>query len=625
MLKTLRTNTKWVMITVAVCFVGMMVFAWGMDLAGRSGGKAGMVGKINGRDISYEYYNSLVQQRRSAMGDNQPMTFDMERRLHEEVWNEIVMQVLVQQEIEKRKISFTDNELVSFMVSNPVQGAAQAPIFQDENGSFSPQKYRDFILNRENLNNPQTSELIRYVEEQAKGTLPVMKLQQQVAGNVVITEPQVRERWLAENEQRRVEFVYYPAARLFPAENPVDPKDVEAYYNAHKNEFKEDEQRSLNFVFFRLAPTAQDSAAVLDKVRTVADRAKTGEDFAELANAYSEDPGNVDPQGKANGGDLGFVRRGMMVKEFEDVAFSLSPGQVSDPFMTRFGYHIVKVDSVKTGPVEGKRGAQEVTEVKARHILLKIEPTVKTREQVETSVRQFIEAASKKGADFNALAKAQNLDVITTPLFKKDDAFIPYLGGSVSMLASRAFNAKKGEVLPQYQVDSGFYALKVAEIKPAGIRSLEDVRGQVENRVRMEAGAKLAAERAGNLLQALQSGTPLAQAAAADSSVTGGVRSELVTKAGNVPGLGVSNPLVGKVFTIDTIGGNTGVVTTETGAGIAVLQEKLTVDEARYQADRDQLRQRLEAELQNELISRFLENLREQAKIVDHRSQIFTM
>lgn len=627
MLKTLRTSTKWVMITVAVCFVGMMVFAWGMDIAGNRGAKAGIVGTINDREIPYDFYNNLVQQRRSTMGTNQPMTLDMERRLHDEVWNEIVMQTLVQQEIEKRKINYTDKELVAFMVSSPVQGATQAPMFQNPDGSFSNEKYREFIMNRENLKNPQAAELIRYIEEQAKNSLPIMKLQQQLAGNIVVTEPQVHERWLMENEQRRIEFVFIPSMSMFPAENPVDPKDAEAYYNAHKDEFKEDEQRALDFVFFPLAPTAQDSAAVQDKLRLVVDRAKTGEDFAELANSYSEDPGNADPQGKANGGDLGFIRRGMMVKEFEDVAFSLKPGEVSAPFATRFGYHIVKVDSVKYGAPEGaaKKAPQEVTEVRARHILIKIEPSVKTRELVSNNVKRFAETVGKKGADFAEISKAQKLDVIRTPLFKKDDGYIPYLGGNISMLAARAFHAKKGEVLPQYQVDAGFYVLQVADIKPAGVRALADVKSLVENKVRLVSGSKLAAERAAKLLQQIQTGMPLMQAAQADSALTGGARSELVTRAGNVPGLGVESPLVGKVFVLNNPGENTGVVTTEAGAGIAVLQEKLPVEDSRYQAEKAQTRQRMMGELQNEVIGQYLENLKKQAKIVDNRSQLFTM
>jgi len=631
MLKTLRTSTKWIMITVAVCFVGMMVFAWGMDIAGNRGMKSGVIGKINGREIQYDHYNSLISQRRSQMSQTQTVTLDAERRLHEEVWNEIVVQTLIDQEIHKRKIGYTDKELVAFMVGNPVQGVEQAPMFQNSDGTFSPDKYRSFILDRENLKNPQTAQLIHYIEDQARNSLPIMKLQQQLAGNITVTEPQARERWLMENEQRRIEFVFIPANRMYPQEQAVEAKDAEAYYNAHKDEFREEEQRSLDFAFFQLAPTAKDSTDVLDRAKQVAQRAKQGENFAELANGFSEDPGNVDPQGKANGGDLGFIRRGMMVKEFEDAAFSLKPGEISDPVLTRFGYHIIKVDSLKYGDAVAEAGKKvktaprEVTEVKASHILLKLEPSAQTREQVENTVKRFAEEVSKKGADFAGAAKSHSVDIVRTPLFKKDDTYIPYIGGSVSFLVQRAFKAKQGEILPQHQVDSGFFVVKVAEAKPAGIRPLADVRSLVESRVRQEAGRKLASELASNILQKMQSGQTLQQAVQADSVKTGGIRVELVTRAGNVTGLGVRSPLVGKAFTLESAGQNTGVVVTETGAGIAVLLEKIPVDEIRYNAERDQIRQRIASELQNEIVSQYLDNLKKQAKIVDQRSQIFTM
>jgi peptidyl-prolyl cis-trans isomerase D len=631
MLKTLRTSTKWIMITVSVCFVGMMVFAWGMDIAGNRGMKAGVIAKINGREISYDFYNSLVAQRRSQMSQSQSVTMDAERRIHEEVWNELVTQTLIAQEIQKKKIGYTDKELLNYMITNPVQGVEQAPLFQNPDGTFSSDKYKSFILDRENLKNPQTAPLIRYIEDQAKNALPLMKLQQQLVGNITVTEPQARDRWLMENEQRRIEFVFIPASKMFTPEQPVDAKEVEAYYSAHKEDFREEEQRSLDFAFFRLAASASDSTDVLEKAKKLVQRARQGEDFAELANGFSEDPGNTNAEGKSNGGDLGFVRRGMMVKEFEDMAFSLKPGEISDPILTRFGYHVIKVDSLKFGAPTGEAGRkakaapQEVTEVKARHILLKLEPSARTREEVEKNVKRFTEAASQKGADFAGAAKAQGIDIVRTPLFKKADSYIPYIGGSASFLVNRAFDAKLGEVLPQYQVDSGFFVTKVAEVKPAGIRPLVDVRSLVESKVRQADGTKLAAELANSIFQKMQTGMTLQQAAQADSIKTGGARTETVSRSGNVTGIGMRSPLIGKAFSLNAAGENTGVVTTETGAGIAVLLEKIAVDETRYSSERDQMKQRIAGELQNEIISQYLENLKKQAKIIDHRSQIMSL
>jgi parvulin-like peptidyl-prolyl isomerase len=567
--------------------------------------------------------------------DEQRSSYDSERRLHEEIWNEIVMQALIDQEIKKRKISYTDKELVNYMVSSPVQGAFQAPIFQNPDGSFSIEKYKQFIMNPDNLKDPRTAEIIRSIEVQARNSLPIMKLQQMVAGGIVVSDSSVRQRWLQDNEQIRIEFVYLPATRASTNDRPVDPKAVEAYYNEHKNDYKREEMRSLDIVFFPLAPTERDSADVLDRAKVVAERIRKGEDFAELANGYSEDPGNKDQQGKGNGGDLGFITRGRMVKEFEDVAFNLKPGEIGGPFLTRFGYHIVKTDSVKysepappsdkKAKAKAKNTPKEISAVKVRHILFKIEPSTLTRESAENAANRFHDAALKEGADFSTVAQREKLQPERTPLFKKDDQYIPYIGGNCTLLVHRVFGAKSGEVLPRYMVDTGFFVMRVAEVKHAGIPPLPEIRTSVEADCRKQFGEKAAAEFAARILERMKSGMTLQTAAQADTVKTAEIRTETVSRAGSVAGLGIRSPLVARAFSLRTIGENTGVVVTPDGAGIAVLVGKLPLDEARFSSDREQLKQRIESELQNEVISRFLDNLKKSAKITDNRSQIYIL
>lgn len=98
------------------------------------------------------------------------------------------------------------------------------------------------------------------------------------------------------------------------------------------------------------------------KAEDIARRAKAGEDFTALAKEFSDDPS------KDEGGDLGFFGRGQMVKAFEDAAFNLQPGQVSDVVESPFGYHVIKVEERKTNDVEGKPEEQ----VRARHILISV-------------------------------------------------------------------------------------------------------------------------------------------------------------------------------------------------------------------------------------------------------------
>ncbi len=104
-----------------------------------------------------------------------------------------------------------------------------------------------------------------------------------------------------------------------------------------------------------------DSKQTKAKAEEVLKRVRAGEDFAKLAKEFSTDPGNKD-----KGGDLGWFGRGAMVPEFEEAAFKLKPGEVSDLVQTKFGYHIIKLDERKT---ENKNGKPE-EQVHARHILI---------------------------------------------------------------------------------------------------------------------------------------------------------------------------------------------------------------------------------------------------------------
>lgn len=145
-----------------------------------------------------------------------------------------------------------------------------------------------------------------------------------------------------------------------------------------------------------------DTAKTRAKAEDVLKRVRAGEDFGELAKQYSGDPGSKD-----KGGDLGWFKRGQMVKPFEDAAFSLQPGQVSDVIETDFGFHIIKVEEKRTAKDEQGKDAEEVH---ARHILIKNEtgqpsnpfsrplpPREQARQAVEKEKRQkFIDEIAKR-------------------------------------------------------------------------------------------------------------------------------------------------------------------------------------------------------------------------------------
>lgn len=124
----------------------------------------------------------------------------------------------------------------------------------------------------------------------------------------------------------------------------VTDDDINLYYKAHQEEFRTPEMVRARHILIKVDKSASndDKAKARSKAEDILKRIKAGEDFAKLASEFSEDPGS-----KNKGGDLGFSPKGRMVPDFEKVAFSLKPGEVSDIVETPFGFHIIKVEEKK--------------------------------------------------------------------------------------------------------------------------------------------------------------------------------------------------------------------------------------------------------------------------------------
>lgn len=120
----------------------------------------------------------------------------------------------------------------------------------------------------------------------------------------------------------------------------VTPQDIERYYKEHEDEFTHPEQVRVRHIFLPLSPaaSADEEKEVIAVIEDIRRRALAGEDFAVLADTYSQGPG------AGQGGDLGYFKKGQMAPEIENVAFSLKPGEISQPFRTGAGVHLLKVE-----------------------------------------------------------------------------------------------------------------------------------------------------------------------------------------------------------------------------------------------------------------------------------------
>ena len=160
----------------------------------------------------------------------------------------------------------------------------------------------------------------------------------------------------------------------------VTDKDVDEYYKNHPKEFEKPETVKARHILigFKGDMTEDQKKELRKKADDVLKKAKGGEDFAQLASEYSDDPGS-----KTKGGELGYFPKGNMVPEFENAAFNLKPGEISNVIETPYGYHIIKVEDKKAGEMPAFDSIKEQVRVKA------------TQDAEQKKINEFIEKAKK--------------------------------------------------------------------------------------------------------------------------------------------------------------------------------------------------------------------------------------
>ncbi|HET7273873.1 MAG TPA: peptidylprolyl isomerase [Longimicrobiaceae bacterium] len=213
-------------------------------------------------------------------------------------------------------------------------------------------------------------------------------------------------------------------------------------------------------------PTDSAMAEARDTADSVLRQLIDGGDFAVLARRYSDDPGT-----REHGGDLGWFKRGRMVKEFEEVAFALAPGQTSPVVETDFGFHIIRVEKVRGG------------ERQARHILISPEVTPADVERARAEADSLV-AAIRAGASVSDLATRyetppSEAEVLQVPV---DQMPAPY---NVELSGVQPDSVVGPFEIPGASVPS-FAVVKVTDRKEAGAYTLDDLREQIRTRLQQQ-------------------------------------------------------------------------------------------------------------------------------------------
>ena len=605
MLASLRSTmfVKVMMVIVASAFVGLIVLEWGADYSSTSQSSSNLVGSINGNEVTYEAFD---QQLRGAyrVEKNRGVEDPDIGRLVQQEWDRLITQTIVAEQIDKYQIQVSDPEIDFYNRNNPPPEIQSIETFQTD-GKFDISQYHFFLDSPSTYSDPNSKNVVLFAENRAREQLLSGKLQELVAGSVKVTEAEVRYAFDEKKAKTKVVYAGIEVGRIADSLVTADDASLADYYGTHQKDFHQPEAILASFVTFQKTPSAQDEVNVGAEIDRIRVEAVKGGDFAELAQEYSEDPGSA-----RNGGDLGFFGRGQMVKAFEDTAFSLPPGSLSQPFRTQFGWHILKV--------EEKKGAGDSLKVKARHILLKIEPGRDTLDSLGIAAEDFIETA--RSAGFSSTASDKNLQVSDTG-FITAGAFFPLLGNKTSGLVNAFLEANPGAVSPTFESDRGIYVFTLTKKRPAGTRPLDEVKNQIAGRVRQIKKRELAVQRVQTLLSQVRGGATLKSAA--ESLDLRYAEPESFSRADFVPTVGSRNGFVGKAFELE-VGQMSDVVATRNGAYVLKVVERTPAVDADFDLEKASLTNQLVGTKRNELITAWFTNLKDQANVTDNRHKFYT-
>lgn len=598
MMRQMRENTKIIMLATALAFVALMVFQWGMDVTGRSLG-SNELGRVNGTPVTNEQYQLAYRNVYDQVQQSQeePITSQQNRQIEDQAWDQVVNQILIQEELARRGIQVTDEEIRQAARFSPPPDLRQSPAFQTD-GRFDLQKYQQFLSSPQVDNN-----LLLQLESYYRDVIPRGKLLRQVSSGVYVTDAELWQAYRDRNEKVRVRFMpMNPAQRIADDSVTVDDDEIEAYYREHRDdEFAVPARASVQVAVLPKAPLASDSTAALERAREAYRRVTSGgEDFAAVAREMSSDSASA-----RRGGELGWFTRGQMVPAFEEAAFSASEGSVTEPVKSQFGYHVIQVEE------------KQADSVKARHILVPVERT----EDSEIRLLTLADSLEALGEDRTLGEAASALGLETRTVRINEDFPIIQGVGQVGEGADWVFEeAQIGDVSPVFETRQSFYALQLESLQPAGFQSRDEARPTILETLRFQKKLARAAEEAERYVQELRSGRDFEDVAVEhDLEIR---EPEPFARTDFVPGMGRMNAAVGTAFGLDE-GEISDAVQTAQNAFIIQLVERIPADSAAWAEQKEDQRQQRMRQIEQQRLQQWLQALRDKAEIVDRREEVF--
>jgi peptidyl-prolyl cis-trans isomerase D len=611
MMHTIRNAAKPVYIVIIVAFVGTIIFAWGMDITSKDKRPPDAVGIINGQKISLNMWQRTYENQYQELisANNDPSETDIEG-LRDKTWNYLVGQLLINQQIEKYKIDVMPEELAEFVKNMPPKELYQAEEMQTD-GKFDPVKYQNYLQNLVSSTDPRAEQMLLLIENSIKSQLLISKLQELIASTAYISKPGLQEDYISKNARVKTKYVYIHESNIDTSDIMITEDMIKARYEKDKDpNFKRDATATLKYIALKKEPSQADIDSVKKEISDIHQMAIKGEDFATLAEAYSQD------RGGENGGDLGWFGRGRMVKPFEEAAFALRhAGDISEPVLSQFGWHIIKLTDRKKE--KNKDGKEEET-IKASHILLKTEVSERTLSELREKAENLRQDLSE--GSFEQVAEKYQAEMQVTNPFALGKA-IPGIGYE-EKLNEFAFKAKKGAISNVIETNAAFIVAAPDTKNPEGFIPMADVAAQIERNIRNEIINDKTYAKAESLYQVVKAGSSGFEQAAGATGLEV-KETKFFARHEFIEGVGNDPEFKGAAFNLSSENPLSKPVRGRTGAYLLKFVDKQEPDRQKFEAISDSLYTEELNNKRKDIWNAWYRDISSQAKIKDYREELF--
>ncbi len=600
MLQSMRSVAKYIWIILIAAFVGSFLLYETSGLAGLNPvTTTTAVATVNGEDILLTTWqnavNNLEQSEAQRLGS--AITLDQRRTLEDNAFEQLVNEVLLQQEFKRRGITVTDDEILQAARVAPPPQAMQSPELMTD-GQFDIEKYRRLL----GSSMARQSGMLVGLEAYYRSEIPKQKLFDQVSSDVFLTDERVWQTYEDRHDSAQISYVVLRPDLLTDSTVDVSEADISQFYERNKTRFEVPGRAVVSLLSVPRAVTPADSSAAKARIEKLRAEIVGGAKFEDVAKRES-----VDSVSGAQGGVLGKGGRGRFTPKFEEIAYALSPGELSQPVLTPFGWHIIRVDSRKSDTLD------------LRHILVSIAQSDSSATRTD---RRADSLAAQAGSledpkKFDDAAKTLGLTPFSAVAIEKEP--MTFAGRYVPSVSAWAFSGvRPGETSDLFDSPDAYYVARLDSIKSSGTQSLSDVRDEIRSRLARDKRIDKLRPVAKQLLANARS-TSL-ETAAQQRQLTV-QQSARFTRIDAVPGLGQFTQAIGAAFSVP-VGQLGGPVPGADGMIVMRVDARSEASKVAFETQKDEQRAQLTQSLRQQRVEEFLKGLRENVKVDDHRTKV---